>query len=998
MLFKIKISKKSVFLYKFNFKRNFLKNLKKKSIKTLGSMNQEASRGNPSKKNWPLDVLFHSVLHYCEKEISSNINQRLPPLIHKKMLSHVLYQVRVRISRLYVVYKWNKKQAQVYKKSDSKNSYFYRLQLSIDNLQNIYNGFRKVCFKSANFPIRINQIEIPKGDFSKTFFKNEILQTQIHNSVTNAQLFHDEFTIFSKNKFQITIKFSKTIKLQRFCIYYPGEINIESTLVKKIAQNCHYILNNSSNPLYECCDFLEKIYMHFYFILVCKSLMTYKKIHKFTILHKNDLVVLNFYELRMNFSLILLQSSVYIFSHNTQANIKVPIESLDDIPYVLYKIQYYGSLFLFSQFQKRIDEWLTSSKSYSTYIDRKYCYFYFLFFDHPITKISFNSENELYCKHTDFLTSLLTQDTVLFFEYIRSFEIRIIAESAGFSRLVLYDDLSFKKALQELQKNPLSLQFLSSLGPTNYFLKNMYKGNQNTLSHFKQIMLAATRSIIYNDLNLTLYANNINSTFSEKEMLISTDTYGQIKFKIDKNGYWSIKFNQSNVLQNINMAVMFQGRTIYLRFDGWIYNLITSVMTTVKMIDQAFNQFKNNRSISVFHVIRKTALFFKSVCPPLKTLAHPTSPIFLKLQPIQFVGHFLHYDVFEIFTSLPAIKLHFVNHPNLDICVMKAIEEDLIDQRFGPFLYYLLPVFPHFFHIFDGDGWQIIDINLRGTFSLMYQSKYMVYFQQQAKNSFNVAIPSIGKSLIFNIPLSIFPLFTNQNSSTKKTRPGVRKPQVIRVTMSDLVLFRDSILHFFNEHRFLTNYGFNYIIFDPRSNLIKNNDLPENLNWIKMNVSLGPHGLNFEILDDLSNPAIYAFKYFVSMDFSSRSNQLKILTFLFDCLQIQKPTGVSLFYCLKCLLDTDSSKIDWEKTFLSSFVDVPNCVIELHLFVEDKEYKIIIDSKQESLDSEDAVVKVIKPNGDLAPVQRLKDDLEKWLNNLLSKNSTEKVLYEFSFL
>lgn len=68
------------------------------------------------------------------------------------------------------------------------------------------------------------------------------------------------------------------------------------------------------------------------------------------------------------------------------------------------------------------------------------------------------------------------------------------------------------------------------------------------------------------------------------------------------------------------------------------------------------------------------------------------------------------------------------------------------------------------------------------------------------------------------------------------------------------------------------------------------------------------------------------------------------------------------------------------------------------MFVEDKEYKIIIDSKQESLDSEDAVVKVIKPNGDLAPVQRLKDDLEKWLNNLLSKNSTEKVLYEFSFL
>ena len=440
---------------------------------------------------------------------------------------------------------------------------------------------------------------------------------------------------------------------------------------------------------------------------------------------------------------------------------------------------------------------------------------------------------------------------------------------------------------------------------------------------------------------------------------------------------------------------MLKGRHFYLRFSGWINNLILTVITTANMIDQAFRQYKIKKSISVFNLVDKTTAFFKGICPPLKGIKHQNPMILLNLQPLQFVGETNHFDSYEILTSLPKINAHFVSHPNLDVCVQKAIKDNSIDQRFGSFLCFILPIFPHFSYIFSESDWKIMDISLRGTFSLMYQSKYMMYFQQQANNRFNVAIPSVGKSIILNIPLSIF---ETDEKSNKKTKANVKKPQLIKLSMTDLFQFRDSILTFFNEQKFLKNYGFNFLLYHSKSNLIMNNGVQADQKWIKINASLGAKGLTFDILNDLSDPAIYTFKKLVSLDCSSRMNRIKVLSFLFDSLQIDKPTALGLFQCLKCLLDSNSANIDWEKSFLDSSVDVQNCIIDFHLILNNNDYKILIDSSQESNDSTDALVRVTKPNGDVASVQKLKSDLEGYLNYLLNQASSEKVLYEFSFL
>lgn len=967
-------------------------------------MNNEASRGNSSNKSWPLDVLFRSVLHFCEKEFMEESHKNLPPLIHKKMFMHTIYRVRVRLSRLYVIYKWCMKQNQIqHHKPEYKNSYFSRLQLSVDHLQNTYNYFHKLSFKSLSFNNNLNQIEFPNIAkkmiiTSKEYFREITLQTKMHKSVTKTILIRDKLIIISQNKYQYTIKFKKTkIKLLNFQIFCSNKIDAEP-VIKKITQNCIHILNNTLNPLYQCCEFLEKVYMFLYFTLICKTFQSYQKFHKFTIhQNSNGNVILNFYELQMKFSLVLLQSSIYIFSHDERANIKYPIEQVEEIPTILSKIQHFGSIFLFSRFKKYIDEWLMISKCFSTFIDETNCYFNLLFFNNPISKISLDSENKLHCDHPQFLTSLLTQNNKLFYEFIEMLEIRIIAESTGFLNLVLYNGLSFKKALNTIRNNDVLNKQLCSLGSTNTFLKNLYEGDLNTYLHFKQILSISTNSIIFQKLYKKLSRHNINSIVSNNCIIIETETYGFIKLKIDKNGYWSLKFSKSKLLNNANMDLMFQGHQISLQFNDLIDDLISSVITMVQIIDQTYFQLKTNGSVSIFNFLEKISFSFRGFCPSLKTISY-LSPLFtLNLEPVKFVGCIYHYDVYEIGTCLPILNAHFVKCPVLDDCVLNAIEEDLIDQKFGSFIHFQLPTFPHFFEIFQGNDWTFLNVSFKATFGLMYQSKYMLYFRQQAKNCFLISIPPVGKSIILKIPLSIFP-FINSSDTLKKTKVVSKTPQQIKITMTEMSILRDSILTFFNEQKFMKNFGYSLLLYNAKANVIMNSEAQTNGDLIRMKISLGANGLTFEVLEDLRRPCIYSFNMLLNMIFSNRTNRLKILNFLFECLQIEKPTALGFFESLQCLLDGESTNIDWENTLLNSTVDVQNCTIDFHLFINHKEYIILIDSSNESSDSEDALVSVTKPNGDFAPVKKLKNELMLWFSDLLNQESAENILLEFSFL
>ena len=174
---------------------------------------------------------------------------------------------------------------------------------------------------------------------------------------------------------------------------------------------------------------------------------------------------------------------------------------------------------------------------------------------------------------------------------------------------------------------------------------------------------------------------------------------------------------------------------------------------------------------------------------------------------------------------------------------------------------------------------------------------------------------------------------------------------------------------------------------------------PYHPNWIQMKALLRSDGLDFHFLDNNPSHAEDVLRYLLkTQKYHDRKIKNRAIKFCFDCMQINKLTGIGFFNCLHILREDDFIKVDWEQSLSSSTVDISHCLINFHLFINDHSYQIFINSENEEKDSDDAAVSVYSDNHQIFQVKRLNDDLKKWLRDIVSNEATQSLTYDLAFL
>ncbi|OHT13381.1 hypothetical protein TRFO_16475 [Tritrichomonas foetus] len=965
-------------------------------------MNEEESGGTPTVKMWPLDKVVHLTLRFCEKEINNAISQNSPPLIQKKLFSHVLFTIRVRISRLFVIYRWNLLRTKKDLNGNKNNSYFVRLQKSIDSLKDIQEKLQKFETTPRDLEISINPdfdlYQMNKSiDWNRSFHSAiSMFQLNPHISTTNMNISGKNVSILSKSKYQFTLKFGKIIHLKEFKIYCYNDICSENS-IEIIGRRLIEIIKTSSNPLLECCDFLYESHKNLRFAKICKEFSKYQKYHHFQI-GFDDSIFLYFRCLKMKFNLELYKENVILISHDFKVNLKFQISNIKQIPLILLEIQQKASSYILSQFEKQINTWLVTSSNFKTKFDGNFLILFLCNF--PIIKIFLTQKNRFYCNNKEFLKALIYKDRVIFYSIIESLELKLISDAFGFTFLSIFDFSCFSKAMKYFFNSKSVQSFTPALISSSNFIKQISRNDDCVFNILERLFILVKRDFIYKELFKILEKNQMTPVIDKEKVITSNNLYGKIIFKISETGYWYIKFTSSySCGNNLNMSMIFQGNKLHLRLAGWIGNIIQNVTNTVSMIDQAYSK-RIIRSISVFHIIQKTAVFLKIVSPFLKGNNISTSPVFLSLQPITFVGKEKQYDIFETQTCLPVIHIHFFNYSLLDNYFIKSLQNNKIDNYFGAFLHYNLPVLVHIFHIFHGDEWLFFNFGF-SSFSLLYQSKYLFYFHQTGKTTFQITVPIVhnSNSMILQIPLAIFPQITKSVKSSIKNDDKKPITKRINLKLSELSKLRDSLSDFFSDQKFVAEYGFKKMLFQPNLFIlvIKNCITHQTPDFGYMNVLLTPTGLNLEIKDNFTKPAANVLKSIADIRFRDRHAKVHALKFIFDCMMLQNNVGMSFFNCLNTLQNNEVVQIDWERTLSSSSVDVPMCRINFNMFLNSQEYQIIVDSQNED-STNDANVSVIGPDGHVEMVHRLQSDFQEWLQSLVNQKVNEPTYFEFMIL
>lgn len=955
-------------------------------------MNQDSSGGPDTFV--PLQLVFRSVLLLSNKDLLSIIHEDHPPLIHKKLLMHVIYAIKIRFSRLFVAYKWNlNKESLLMKDIPTRVKFLYFRNLMI-KLQEIGKYIQKHSITAPN-PIEPPEIKIVKNPLSNNQFAIQNYLNSIgHKSITKIKISNCMAKFISKNKFDFAISFKSKLRLKSFNIYCSRS-TLDNDLLKTIAFHLTNLISRSDEPVFQVSSFLDRICTTLLYADICKTFSKYQTIHKFLLVKDHLSIQLHFFELNHSFSLAKTGPSIFLYSNDKiHLKLRFQLNSISEIRNILDTIIVQVSSHIFQTFKKRIDEWIPSTSIYSTIINEKYRYLNFLFCEKPITHIYFSEFNLLTTDSPEFLKAIQQNDRRLFYQFIETFEYNYIAHLTGFSNSLLYDAGYFKRAILNVINSPVFSQYMPSFVSFK-FIRKVHHGDLDQIHQFCKAIFAVNRHNFYTNLRNFLLQDRINSFLNGNKLIFNLETYNIVILKINETGFWQLMFTQPKTRLSVNMTIQFQGKHTNLRFGGWIHCLSHAVSSVEGIIDQVFDQFRN-KTISVFHILRKTGLFFRTAVS-LKNQSQ-VSATFLTLSPINYIGHDKDFDIFELGSSNPTIKMHFINYPMVDNAIRQTICNHQIDL-IGSFLYYFFSNFPQVVSSFKDSGWLLSHLTVYGTFTLVIQKKYSLFFKQVGKNDFNVVVPLSGKSLILSIPLSAFPadtIFLDGHHHNQITEP--LRQMTIRVSLSELSFLKESILAFFSDQKFLQNYGFSHLLFDAKNIIIKSGPNVTNQGWIKMSVSLGPNGLDFEILNDQSNMALYPFKQFLMMRCNNRSNRLKVLTFLFNCILIKQPTAFGLFSSLQILLDADEIRIDWEKSFMSSTVDVQNSLIVLKLYINNNEYVIEIDSKDEKDDSEDAIIRIFTPNGDITTGKRLRNDLRTQLQDFVTQEATDHQLYEFSFL
>ena len=968
-------------------------------------MNEGDSGGAGKELKYHLHVILHSVLSKIESDFFSLVNQNLPPLIKKKMFSHVLYKATVLISRFYVLYKWNLGRSLDTSKQSDKTLYFDKLIEYLSDAKKFRDDFHK---NGLN--------EMPS--FRLNLHPAQSINMNLNNAITNKNAFLRLLSISKKiignakiimtNKLitvitkMITFSFqlNKNIHLREIIINCQKVIPSENA-IKNITAKCSFILNKSNSPLYDCVIYLSQVCNALNHIHIIKEISKYAFKYNFTI-EKDNKKYIFFKQLQLKVYISQVKDATSFISQDNNMKFIIPHSKKYEIRQEFYKLIETIAKYKIQKIKYIIDEWIDEFSLNYIMAYKSQFSLYLSVDNHVIFSLSINHRLMITCNNHEFIQIILDQDKGAFCKFMACYGLKIVAEYLGVFFSPIYEKHFFLNFFSNFVKADCDKQLSSAFISSQALFKAAFQNDYNIWIILKNIFSRALIEIIYRRFLKILSKKGLKANRYNDKIIMSFASHIKIIFKIEETGYWKLKFAQPTICKNaLNMSLMFQGNKINTRFAGYIYHLMNSVFVIDQMIDQAYHHFTMNRSIFFFHVMLRNTLLIKIIDPFLNNRIHPTSQIFIYLQSTTHVGKNKNFDIFEGEASIPIPVAHCINHPILDLCLYNALQEKKIQNEFGAFLRTFLPAFEYISAIFNDKEWEFLNFRIDGLFQLIYQSKYTLLFEIQSSHFLNITIPiKASYSMVLQIPLLPFPLIhqINENNENSEKNEKNKTQKTIRIPFSKLEELKDSIVSFFSDKKFLSEYGFNKVLLGKDKLVIQKTD-PYHPNWIQMKALLRSDGLDFHFLDNNPSHAEDVLRYLLkTQKYHDRKIKNRAIKFCFDCMQINKLTGIGFFNCLHILREDDFIKVDWEQSLSSSTVDISHCLINFHLFINDHSYQIFINSENEEKDSDDAAVSVYSDNHQIFQVKRLNDDLKKWLRDIVSNEATQSLTYDLAFL
>lgn len=924
--------------------------------------------------------LLHFVLKSCEHDLGEVFLNYKYPIIQKKMLVRKLDISAIRLARFVVLYRWKKQANRINSSPQFTSIYDSSLYSSIEMLEDIYQTIENT--RISSYMYRNSEMnDIHRNNQNKLFFSNKFLRKPVLCILDNYNLPRrvnsvvrrgTTMTISAYPEYIYTLKIDPCLKLKDFKLLWR-EKNVSVSFFRILCLHAKDIINRRSNLITE----LDKLFHRFYLIgdlfSIYLQLSNLIEILMMQIT-KIDNKIIIFFPNRIKFQIEIWCDQIYLVSMvpgwkycRVVTSFSIKSEIFNLIPLI--------QRYRLAQITYLLDSAILQAPNFNFIIQGQEIIMNLC--SMPIFRIFFEKFTAEIC--ITFTSNYDFREDLLINPIKQLNSINLGNNLLKLESCMIYNSiLGFKAALIPIWE----FEFFF-----NIFLKSDYKlGYTRSL----KCLLQDSRyygKIIYDSIDMLLVRQNVKQFIDYLEEIGSE--YYENMYKLEFGFYpfenLKISFYSSSIFSisvkkiNINFDadkshIFIHNKRSILRCNSYIMNILNIISSYIKVSRQVnfvVGRAKDQPTLiqpNLFHSIFKLA----------------PNTYFIAIKILSIIDHDL--GCYEVTPSSPEIKIIPYSIPSLLKHMPTITNKNGFEYLLSSFLsstFLQIQAFYKVFCKYPDDDFLTTNIRNDGSFYLVYKKKYSLNVTFKPSQVFQIIIPSIGPSMLLQIPTSRFSRFRKPTTTRQRPQsaPHLTHASLI-LTVDQLQEFKNSIEWFFTDRDKLSNLKFSKFKYVADKIILECRAPLPTPYWISLDSQINKDGITLSVLriDETKN-YLKTIDAIFKMKFSTRDLVYKMLDFMMAAIQMKGPLAVKFFNCIWMLINSPlSASVDWEKAFDRSSVLEDRSTISFQLVLKDG-HNFMIHITECSNNAENVVI--YHSQGVVASVTNLAE-LTNWLMNIKS--------------
>jgi hypothetical protein len=365
----------------------------------------------------------------------------------------------------------------------------------------------------------------------------------------------------------------------------------------------------------------------------------------------------------------------------------------------------------------------------------------------------------------------------------------------------------------------------------------------------------ARQTILLMCLASKLRGLSVPASLTHDQVQFMQEPFEGAWFKLRGCDAWSVRFLRAN-----QAPVQIVGRCTSARFVDWLLHVVLSTSTFSAIRRQAETVLAMETVVRTVYRASETFLsleFTHDFCTRLSVSLEGVSS-----------GQGSRYDV----TGTPQVGFHFGRHVQLSRFLQHLLKNRTIGSYFGPFLNTSFVPLHCLYGAFATGDWSVGSLRDDRSFFVIYQRLHSANFLLKPSQTFQMIVPSIGRSTLLQIPLEALGQFRHSAKLSHFT---------LKLHMSQLARFRCIIEEFFRGRDGLAELGFqNFMLTDGNLTC----SFHRSLGGCSLHCFLKSKHFFFEVEGD--GDVNRNLKNLLNFKFDSIDTQIAVLRFvvaLFDC-------------------------------------------------------------------------------------------------------------------